>query len=615
MPPLHHDANPPPPPPEVPRRPPYDSCNTNANANAKTNMHSPLETHVRSMDLCSHNDNLLRESPGWHFLQWWTFGLILPLGMLVWWRTHRIVYVIGSIFLIPAIAFAQAGFYVLRYRIKYANCPLPKAPSHGVVKVVASTATTSTSNSEQPVIGYDDDYDACKTTNESETTPLRLLVIGDSLAIGVGQSRNHTPVMPESIAKSLSRAMGGRPVLWTCHGAPGASAGWIVRELERSINQGQFPKLQKTTTTTTTKSTKNNMGETESETSASSDDDSVYSSEESHAWHDRLKQERIRFDPSVVGPFDIAVVLTGSNDVKSAFFPFLMRGEDVKFRREAQLRGGGYAMELRRVLEVLNRGMRIRLETLRESAEKVRGNVLERMGQSQTNLMPHAPQNQNQPLQQQSPSARFQRTTPTLRKSISSRHSSSINTSDATTHSPNSTSTSTSRSPMPLFPMVVLPGMPARSLPLFQMAPLRWLAVPAIDIMDTHKRQLSENHQGEVLFVNSPSVQEMQEFDQQQGPYWQHASQDKVLLNSRDISRKEARKIHADMRLYFSRMDPNDDQGSTSVSSRTTPKPPQKGMFSIDGIHPNDTCYNFWGRYIGHAIVQEWKQKQSTSSC
>ena len=584
------------------------------------------------MDSCSHNDNLLREKPGWHLLQWWTFGLILPLGMVAWCWTHRIVSVIGSIFVIPSIAFAQAGFYVLRYRLKYANCPLPKAPSHGVVKVV--TSTTSTSKSEQPVIDYDDDDDddddaTCNTnnTNESETTPLRLLVIGDSLAIGVGQSRNHTPVMPESIAKSLSRAMGGRPVLWTCHGAPGASAGWIVRELERSINQGQFPKLQTTTTTTTTntntntKSRNNNssapMGETESETS-SSDEDSEYSSEESHSWHDRLKQERIRFDPSVVGPFDIAVVFTGSNDAKSAFFPFLMRGEDVKFRREAQLRGGGYAMELRRVLEVLNRGMRIRLETLRESAGKVRENVLERMGQPHnTNLMmPHAHAHAQQPnqLHQAPSSAGIHHTHPTLRKSISSRHSSSsIDASDATN------SSSSRQSPMPLFPMVVLPGMPARSLPLFQMAPLRWLAVPIIDMMDTHKRRLSENHRGEVLFVNSPSVHEMQEFDQQQGPYWQHASHDQVLLNSRDISRRQARRIHSDMRDYFSRMDPNDDdQGSSSTnsnsstSSRTTT--PQKGMFSIDGIHPNDTCYNFWGRYIGHAIVQEWKQKQSTTT-
>jgi hypothetical protein len=108
----------------------------------------------------------------------------------------------------------------------------------------------------------------------------------------------------------------------------------------------------------------------EPETS-SSDEDSEHSSEEFHAWHDRLKQERTQFDPSVVGPFGVTVVVTGSNDLKSAFFSFLLRGKDLEFRCQVQLRGGGCAMELKRVLEVLNRGMQMLLQTLRELAEKV----------------------------------------------------------------------------------------------------------------------------------------------------------------------------------------------------------------------------------------------------
>ncbi|MEO0864777.1 MAG: hypothetical protein AAFY39_09365, partial [Pseudomonadota bacterium] len=84
---------------------------------------------------------------------------------------------------------------------------------------------------------------------------------------------------------------------------------------------------------------------------------------EAKTWADRLKDHKIRFDPNVLGPFDIAIVLTGSNDLKSAFFPFLLTGEDAEFRRQAQQRGGGYGSELTRVLQVLNHRMRLKLQT------------------------------------------------------------------------------------------------------------------------------------------------------------------------------------------------------------------------------------------------------------
>jgi hypothetical protein len=85
------------------------------------------------------------------------------------------------------------------------------------------------------------------TFDHESKRPIRLLLIGDSLAIGVGQARQCTPVMPEVLAKTLSHRLGGRIVYWTCHGAPGASTGWIVRELERGVTYLNKESINETT--------------------------------------------------------------------------------------------------------------------------------------------------------------------------------------------------------------------------------------------------------------------------------------------------------------------------------------------------------------------------------
>jgi hypothetical protein len=70
-----------------------------------------------------------------------------------------------------------------------------------------------------------------RTKPPHEEPPLRLLVIGDSLAAGVGMSQSGTPALPEAIARGLSQATGGRAVYWTCVGTPGTTSSEIVQEI------------------------------------------------------------------------------------------------------------------------------------------------------------------------------------------------------------------------------------------------------------------------------------------------------------------------------------------------------------------------------------------------
>ena len=627
---------------------------------------------------------------GWNMARFWVFGMMTPLGILTWTFTHKASAVIASILVLPTVAIMQGSLAILKYRVQFGDSPLPKAPSHGIVKCVTQSAADSNYKYNQQHHQPDDYRDGIGTNNNnhygsasslssphlhdgdddgllfgesatsfqgfvdsehntfspsssSSSTPLRLLVIGDSLAIGVGQSSCSTPIMPETIAKSLSKAMNGRPVLWTCHGAPGASAGWIVRELERSIKNGQF--MQANPPGSSTKANNKQQPRRDSnsfadgESCSFSDDSSSSESgeitnpeiaslleededheEELRTWSERLKEHKIRFDPNVLGPFDIAVVLTGSNDLKSAFFPFLLTGEDAEFRRQAQQRGGGYGKELTRILQVLNQRMRIRLQTLRESVEAATERVRESVDNIRERLNSHDMNTSSDGEDYDTSTNRAQTTTVTQRRT-SSRSSGDIESSnnpDVSHQNKESTNsmesdpamdgtshTLTSLHHSPLFPMVVLPGMPARALPIFQSAPLRWLAVPIVDIMDSHKKKIARRHDGEVLFVDAPSRKEIAAYSCQSGVHWEDEMDDRVLLNLRGIKRKHARRIETDMQEYFSK-------------KRDQPKRPESlplrrrhhSMFSVDGIHPNDQGYDFWGRYIAQGIVEEWKRKQ-----
>jgi hypothetical protein len=71
---------------------------------------------------------------------------------------------------------------------------------------------------------------AGRPTTAVALPPLRLLVIGDSLAAGVGTSQSSTPILPISIATIVSEAT-GRPVEWFCRGVPGQNSDRLVSDI------------------------------------------------------------------------------------------------------------------------------------------------------------------------------------------------------------------------------------------------------------------------------------------------------------------------------------------------------------------------------------------------
>lgn len=458
-----------------------------------------------------------------------------------------------------SIAFLQGMHGYLRFRHSFADAPLPKSPIRGAIKCTSKASGATVNN----------------TTFTELEKPLRLLIIGDSLSFGVGQSSSATPLMPEAIAKTLSKEMGGKAVVWTCHGETGAPTGWIIKELEQSIQSGKFQELFQ-------------------------DEKYEEDVEEAKAsWHDRLQQENIEDDPKVLeAPFDVAVVLTGLNDVKGAALPFLLDKEDSKLRSEANKRGGGYRDELQLLLQALEKKMKTRLQTIRESVEEATERVRDRVHAAKE----QARESMDTILKKSSQPPPFATASTTKDASmtrVESNMSLSISSAASSENSEILTGDYVNPRQESLFPMVVLPGMPIKATPSFDLYPIRWFAVPLVEVMDGHKKDLATQHNDSVLFVEAPKQKHITEYVCQEGKHWENMQDDNVLLKIRDIHPEEEAKLESDMKDFY----------SSKKSYRSNARKPHYSVFSGDGVHPTDEGYALWGKFIGDAIITEWRRK------
>lgn len=535
--------------------------------------------------------------------------VMVPFGFVAWVRTHSLSTSVGAFLATPCLAILQGAIGILSYRYKFGDSPLPHSPAHGVVVVNPEDLTMDVQFNQHGHAsvgcccrggkrwrrgGPLSDQEQQIVNQAAEGPPLRLLIIGDSLAIGVGTSRSCTPMLPEVIARTLSKDMGGRAVFWTSHGAAGASAGWIVRELERGTHVAKEdlnqPELEPSDSSSEYSSQYDAIPESISDDGLEeivlSQTEQVNSQVDWQEWRSKLQRHRKRFDPQILGPYDVCIVLTGSNDLKNTFFPFLLHRDERECYRQAQARGGAYLGELRRVLTALSKRMKM---TVQDSIERVK-------------------------------------------EHIHSFSSSPVNSADAQI-GPLSIKTAVDQGendflhdiPTPsnfTRPLIVLPGNPARALPSFQLYPLKWLSVPMVAITDNNKRALAQAHPENVLFVEAATPEQMMEYEAQQGPLWDQRAKEDTLIALRDISKSTCQRVERGMMEYYTIKGrkyghmPLVGEGQDVVTQTNAPFPrlserpgrPGSKIFSCDGVHPNDEGYDFWGRHIATAIVQELKR-------
>jgi len=474
---------------------------------------------------------------------------------------------------------------------------------------------------------------------------LQLLVVGDSLAAGVGMSKSGVPILPESIARALSKALGGRAVYWTCVGTPGVSAAQIVkaiediepydphpkgRQLERIVKEfqnrrrrwqerhehGQDENSMTDPANNQKKEPMNAVSQwwkqirqqdtlkadeivgttrrivyewwmqssirntyryrrqlVEEDLSLIKDvvlqplpelddeDDEYYYDyyrENLPGDDDNVKKvdnrtrkrlplihkgslfRKTSVIPEAAAEYDVAVVLTGLNDVKEAFLPH-MNSSDTKSRLDSSLR---------QVLEALN--------------DKMKGNMdLEGDGKN------HQVQSAE---------------TKTDKQAKNIRH-----------------------------PLVVVPELPVAPLEIFRLAPLCWFLVPIFRAMENNKRFLASCFPDNVVFVHQPDLRWWTDDDEMGiGSIRENIKQERLLLRVTDSVRSGRERIEELMKNYYdskeeelaSKSKSNNQHQNLSTISEKNPS----DLVSVDKMHPNDEGYELWGRHIAAAIIDHWKR-------
>ena len=544
---------------------------------------------------------------------------------------------LGVTFVVPvtsvAISVVQGVVLLNDYRVNHRDAPRPIIPASGVAIAVKKSEDSNfwnmSKNYRQQV---------------SERGPLRILVVGDSLAAGVGISKSGTPVLPDSMARALSKAHGGRPVYWTCIGTPGISTSQIVQDihqlepykegnLERLVTEFQTKRRRwierqerirsetadRVDTNPDSQSSgiheKLNKGVTHpqnpflewwKQVSSSSDKSPsmIFDTTKRVAvsWFTQVKtrvqedvhdlrtiatsdldevrypgdtrsetreepattsilQKGIPFlrrntlNPAAVAEYDIAIILTGVNDLKDRFLPFMMRGENSSTQNGTERIEGGLKEQLREIVGALK--------------DKMGDMDLETASQSHESIPQRNEANDDVPK--------------TGQKSRG--------------------------------PLIVLPALPVAPLTLLRVAPLRWFLAPLFDSLDEAKKSLANAYPGLVLYIPQPSEQFWIDVEAGRGPIREGLDNEKRLFQSNDASPVERLEVKQNMKEHYEAkaldaIQLEDASNSEEEVVYTAAAPPGASLLAVDGIHPNDEGYEVLGHYLVQNILKHWERSR-----
>ena len=603
-------------------------------------------------------------------------------------------WVVGVAVATPAVALLQGASLLLHYRENFHDSPYPITPSQGVVVSRKEASLFSSIDDEQP--------------------PLRILVIGDSLAAGVGVLQSATPVLPESMAKVLSHKLGGRPVYWTCIGQPGASLPEIIqqihanhemlvvrqdstivprksmvqqkveeqadqfierrkrlrywwqheRQLFRQQQQQQSELEQQSISEESTVADEEGKSNTPlvTETSKQEEEEEETTNDNpprgpiaqwwdnlksdfrsfQHAWQgptpdevaqqhkkqqlaqqqqqsqdpfalwQKWKRRLIRQESSLeepIGQYDIAVVMTGANDLKQAWLPFMFTNNNKNKTTNSTTNDNDDSTtdktmpdRFRHVLEALKSKMELVLDQQNDDKQ-----IPEMVDHDEHTAMVeyHDTSSDNHPHPRRHP------------------------------------------------PLVVFPAMPVSMVPDFHKPPMSWFIFWMFQRLEHYKRAIAQQFPGEVVFVEAPPrelfVSKKALKEEEKG---QPAEEVLVAItNVRERVKERMNQTLQDYRRKWAELmteeegyDDNDkatntngtttaaasleimDQGENNDGDfghhpdesymdydkrgrleRTKSNHSKRSpVLSIDQLHPNDRGYEIWGQHIAEHVLEKW---------
>ena len=589
------------------------------------------------------------------------------------WNQVFLQWALGVYVSTPLIAILQGSFLLNDYRVNYSDAPRPLMPARGVAIAVKDPESKSASKkSLSSWILHP--FSASSHHPRGHERSLRLLVVGDSLAAGVGMSKSGVPILPESIARALSKELDGKAVYWTCVGTPGVSAAQIVkdieqiepydphpkgRQLERVVKEFQNRRRRwlerhkhEDNRESSTPKTDEEKNEKESvnivvqwwrnirQRDTLNTDDILHSIQNTYTRRTQLVKEDIsaikeivlkplpRLDdddddyyydyyrqnlladdkrsfedvkddhtresdqdkdkrlplihkgslfrrpsinPEAAAEYDIAVVLTGLNDVKEAFMPHMNSSDTPDAKR--------LLSSLRQVLEALQHKMGGNMD--------LEGN---REGKN--------------------------------RNHMASDISDCLDSADASSKNESREQPKNLR-----HPLVVVPELPVAPLQIFRLVPLCWFLVPIFHAMENNKRFLASCFPDNVVFVHQPDLCWWTDDEMGIGSIRENIKQERLLLRVTDTVRSGREQIEQLMKKYYDSKEEelasqnnNSNQNPFLQNSSSGEKNNfgvnQKGseLVSVDRMHPNDEGYELWGRHIAAAIIEHWNKNADSCS-
>mmetsp|Transcript_25886 Transcript_25886/g.61405 ORF Transcript_25886/g.61405 Transcript_25886/m.61405 type:complete len:550 (-) Transcript_25886:1577-3226(-) len=294
---------------------------------------------------------------------------------------------------------------------------------------------------------------------------------------------------------------------------------------------------------------------------------------------------RASISPQAAAKYDIAIVLTGLNDIKDAFMPHMTRGANSSINEGGARIVGGLKNQLFNVLMALRSKM---------------DNMDLEGRQSDTN-------------------------------SAEVDHTDTENS----THQPNRARAQLKR------PMVVVPELPVAPLQIFRLVPLKWFLVPIFRGMENNKKFIANMFPEYVIFVPQPELEWWTDDEVGIGPIRANIEKEQLLFRVTDIAHTAQDRIQGLMKKYYdAKHEENsspagdrssnykdnpygptseiaemenerliqiidDDHRSMEGSENSEEKVPTSYV-SVDKMHPNDEGYEIWGRHIASAILERW---------
>ena len=283
----------------------------------------------------------------------------------------------------------------------------------------------------------------------------------------------------------------------------------------------------------------------------------------------------------------MAVLLTGSNDLKFAVLPWMFRQQREE---ERTVQNGDFAAELRNAIDAVSRKMKAGLSesidrvitSVEEGWDAVRNSVEEALPEAVLDRIIWSNITNGYVLMRGGDSA--------VAAEDGQLFSEESAGSEQSAHGPYLSRQNGGNMHQRHRPLVVLPALPAKVLPASKIRPLNWIAFPLLRVIENAKRKLSNLYPDSIVFVEAPRRSDFEDYIQERGPIWHRKELEGHVKSVTDVNPFECQETLHLMHEY------------SQEDGRASPEP----FLATDGIHPNDLGYSYWGRMIASSIVEEW---------